>query len=210
MQPFFYNSENKRLWLQTGLKDCKVRRTVVLIIFLFLMFAGCQKNIVEKPVEVFIDGDGGFPAELVGTWKAEGDSGWEITFEEGGSISRAVIAFGQFELIPGKTSVVPMKKGQQSTLTPGKWFVDYSLKEKTLMVNIVVASFHLEAAGGHIDGNSSNILAGKVDFEANRWHTNWTVFRKAIASTAEIKDFDISTDPNYGETKEVIFKKVIE
>lgn len=187
-----------------------MRKLTILLLLVIVFIGGCQKTAQQEPVEVIIDGDGQFPTELVGTWTSEGKTGWEITFAEDGSISKVLVSLGKFEVIPGQTTVVSMKKGKKSVITPGQWLVQYSPAESALFVEIVLDSFHIEVGDGTIDGSSRSLFAGTVDLEANQWSTTWVLFREAIANTPEISNFDLSTNQDYGEAKQVVFNKVVE
>jgi len=186
---------------------------VVLFISCLLCFilVGCQDAVKkESPVEVFIADGQAFPEFLVGTWKAEGKSGWELTFARNGTITKAVIALGQFEIVPGQTAVVPMKMGKQSIIIPGQWVVQYLPSKSMLTVKIVLKSFHVEIGDGYLEGHSENIFVGHVDSDTNEWLAKWTLFRKATANTPETQNFDLSSDLDYGETNDLVFRKVTE
>ena len=183
------------------------RFTVLLLLAVLFVGGGCQKP-TQKLVEVLIEGDGQFPPELVGTWKADGKSGWEIVFEPNGSIASAVIPLGKTRLVPGEKTIVPMKMEGKSVYKPGQWTVQYSPADNMLFVEIVLENFHIEIGDGYIDGNSRNIVAGVVDMENEQWNTVWTLFRKAIANTPKTPNFDLSTHPEYGESKDIVFHKV--
>ena len=83
-----------------------MKRFVLLLVYIFLAaaLAGCQNSAAYKNgVEVTVDGDGQFPAFLVGTWKAE-EGGWEFVFEPDGKISSAIVSIGRVKLQPGRTT----------------------------------------------------------------------------------------------------------
>ena len=43
-----------------------MKKMILILMLGALLLGGCQEQIKQKPVDVFIDGDGEFAAELVG------------------------------------------------------------------------------------------------------------------------------------------------
>jgi hypothetical protein len=186
-----------------------MKKILIILSFLPVLLAGCQESVKQKPVEVYIEDGNQFPAFLVGRWIAQGKSGWEFVFEPNGTISSAVLALGQFKVVPGRTAKIPMKMGKKSIIEPGIWTVDYSAKEKRLCVAIVLKHFHVEIGNGILSGSSTYIFDGIVYPDEKRWVAVWTEFRQATTRIPRKPDFDMSTpDLVYGESQELDFRKV--
>ncbi len=170
------------------------------------VLSGCGEADKSSAVEVTIDGGVRFPAELAGRWKAGGKYGWDIVFEKDGSISSVIHTLGRFKLEPGKETIVPMKEEGQSVLDPGEWKVAYNPAGRVLEVEIVLDYFYCEMGEGHIEGDRRDIFAGPVSKDGKKWEVDWTFFMECTAMIGE-EPTDLSTDPEYGEKRKLIFKK---
>lgn len=174
-----------------------------------LLAGGCHKA-MDGPaaaVNVVVEGGKAFPAELAGRWRADED-GWELVFAPDGRIASAVISLGRVRVVPGRTTTVPTKTGGQGVFTPGPWMVDYSPDSGQFTVKIAMEHVRVEMAGNVIEGSSADVFAGPVDRTRGTWQTLWTTFTKYTGRTPEKPSFDLSTDPTYGETKPLTFRKV--
>lgn len=175
-------------------------------VFFLSILTGCQSP--NSGVEVIIEDNGQFPEFLVGTWRAEGKSGWEFVFEPDGTISSAVISLGRVRIEPGHVTTVPMKMGGKSIFEPGEWMVNYSPAVRVLTVKISLKNFYAELGGGIVEGKSTDIFIGEVSEDGRTWAVDWTAFLDCVARTPEKPDFDLSTDLDYGESQTLIFEKV--
>jgi len=85
------------------------------------LLGSCRSSAGNKSgVEVIIDGDGQFPAFLVGRWKAD-KGGWEIVFEPDGTISSAVVSLGRAKMRPGQVTAAQMKMGGKGLFDTKKY-----------------------------------------------------------------------------------------
>lgn len=185
-----------------------MNRVLILLccVFLSLTLTSCRNP--DNNVKVIIEGNGQFPEFLVGTWKAEVRSGWEFVFEPDGTISSAVVSMGRVRLKPGEVTTIPMKMDGKSIFEPGEWLVNYSPAGRELTVKISLKNFYAEFGRGVIEGKSTDIFIGEVSEDGNSWAVDWTSFLDCTAHTDEYPNFDLSTDPEYGESKTLIFEKV--
>ena len=188
-----------------------MRRLLILLfcsLFALAQLSGCQSPDRDKSgVEVIVEGGGEFPEFLAGIWKANSD-GWEFTFEPDGTISSAVHAMGRVRLKPGETTVVPMREGGKGIYEPGEWLVHYIPAERELTVKISLSNFYTELGNDILEGQNADVFVGEIDEEGNIWETNWTSFFDYTAHTAKNPNFKMSSDPNYGHRKNLVFKKV--
>lgn len=167
---------------------------------------GCQgptANLI--PVEVIIAGDGEFPASLAGTWKADRNR-WEITFEEDGTISNAVITMGTERIIPGQTKTIPLKKGGKGIYEPGQWTVQYSPDTRELIVNIVMAHIRLEMDGQILDGKTTDTFMGNVSEDGKTWTAIWSSFPDYTAYVPN--PVKLGSDPDDGPQGILKFTKI--
>jgi len=172
--------------------------------------SGCQSPDRDKSgVEVIVEGGGEFPEFLVGTWQAEGESGWEFSFEPDGTISSVIHATaGRVRLKPGETTVLPTITGGKGIYEPGEWLVHYIPADRELTVKISLSNFYTELGNDILEGQNADVFVGEIDEEGNIWETNWTSFFDYTAHTAKNPNFKMSSDPNYGHRKNLVFKKV--
>ncbi len=198
-----------------------MRRLLVLLVcglFALPQLSGCQRPDRDKSgvapappragVEVIVEGGDEFPEFLVGTWRAGGGGGWEVVFEPDGTISSAVHAMGRVRLKPGEKTVIPIIKGGKGIFEPGEWIVHYIPADRELTVKISLSNFYTELGDDVLEGKSTDVFVGEIDEEGNIWETNWTSFFDYTAHTAKNPNFKMSSDPNYGHRKNLVFKKV--
>jgi hypothetical protein len=181
---------------------------VLLLGGLVLLPAGCHRPRTDgaPAVKTVVVGGREFPDFLVGRWVAD-RHGWEFVLERDGRISSAVISLGRVRVTPGQTIIVPTRSGSEAIFTPGSWLVHYEPDTKTLTVKIVMDHVRAEMAGNILEGSSTDIFAGPVSPAGDTWQTEWTTFTCYTAHTPEGTSFDLSTDPVYGETEPLLFRK---
>jgi hypothetical protein len=161
----------------------------------------------NKGTDVIIEGKGEFPEFLVGRWKAN-EGGWQFVFEPDGTISSAVISMGRITMYPGEIARIPMKMGGISVFEPGPWLVHYIPKARELTVSIAIENFYSEMGGGVVEGSVRDIFVGTVDEDALTWKVSWTNFLNARSHTKKHPNFDLSNDPDYGDSRTITFEKV--
>lgn len=170
-----------------------------------LLVLGCQ-GLSNRGVEVVVEGDGEFPEFLVGRWKANGKSGWELVFEPDGTISSAVIALGRIKMTPGKVTRLPTRYGGKAVFEPGLWTVFYSPEHRELSVQVVIEHFYQDLGPHAIEGNNTDILVGPVSQDGKVWRAEWFMLGKYIALIPEPNEFSNVTEPLF--RKSLIFEKV--
>ncbi len=185
-------------------------RLLKLLVFLlsFSCLVGCNGSAGNKTgVQVTVDGNGQFPDYLVGRWKAN-EYGWEFVFEPDGTISSAIHSLARIEMKPGQPTIVPMKKGGQGVFEPGEWLVNYIPDTRELTVQVSLKNFRAQMGDNILEGKSTDIFVGPVSKDGTRWEAVWTSFPDYTAHTSEYPNFDMFPDPNYSETKMLVFEKV--
>jgi hypothetical protein len=189
-----------------------MRRLVTLFLccLVFMLLVGCS-NFGERKncVEVIVDGDGQFPPQIVGTWKAN-DGGWEFVFERDGSISSAVISLGRVKVKPGETTTVPMILGGRGTFVPGKWTVEYIHQQRKLIVEIVIEHFRAELGDNIVKGKTHDIFVGSVSPDGRLWWADRFSYPEYVADTGKYHNYALPSDPNDNPRESLIFQKVTE
>jgi len=176
---------------------------------LAVLVAGCHRPLKDsaRAVDVIVEGDTTFPEDIAGRWQAD-QHGWEFVFAPDGQLLSAVISLGRVRVVPGQTTTVPTKSAGQAVFTPGRWTVHYLPDANELTVKIAMDHVQVEMGGSTIEGSSTDVFAGPIDPAQGTWQTLWTTFTKYTGHTPERPSFDLSTDPTYGETKPLTFRKV--
>ena len=176
---------------------------------LVLLSGGCHKPIDKQTpaIDVVVEGNKAFPSDIAGRWRADED-GWEFVFAPDGRIVSAVISLGRVRVVPGQTATVPTRTGGQGVFTPGRWAVEYAPDSSQLTVKIAMDHVRVEMAGNVIEGSSTDVFAGPIDPVQGTWKTLWTTFTQYKGRTPEKPSFDLSTDPIYGETKPLVFRRI--
>ena len=183
-----------------------MRKILIILFFFSVLFAGCQDVAKKDTIEVTIKGNGRFPLELAGTWKAQGKTGWELVFEPDGYISSAVIEFGKTSMEPGQTTKYPTKYGGKGIFEPGKWKVYYEPRLQRLTVEINVKHFYQDLGKYAMEGSISDFLVGEISEDGKTWVVDWF---NAIKVTALLPKPTIIEDMTELEYKEkLVFEKV--
>lgn len=180
-----------------------------LILSLWAMLSGgCSRPWRDQAdnVQVIVEGGGALPSSLAGRWQAQ-QHGWEFEFEPDGRISSAVISLGRVRVVPGTTTTMPTRSGDQAVFTPGPWTVLYAPSTRELTVKITMDHVRVEMAGNIVEGTSTDTFVGPIASTGRTWQAQWTTFTQYVAHTPDNASFNLSTDPTYGETKPLIFDK---
>ncbi len=184
-----------------------MRQLIILISIsmALLVSTGCQSG---NNMEVIIDGDGGFPEFLVGTWKMKGRH-WEIVFEPDGSISSVVHYIVPVTLHPGQTTIVPTLEGGKGIFKAGQWSVQYT-QGGELAVSISLEHYHLEMYSDIVEGSSLDILIGPVSEELKTWTPIWSTYPQYTAFTKDYPEGKVlpTDDPSIINKGVRIFTKV--
>jgi hypothetical protein len=173
-----------------------------------LLAGGCHspRAIQTGPVDVIVEDGKAFPDDIAGRWKADTD-GWELVFAPDGQIVSAVISLGRVRVVPGRTATVPTKSGGEGVFTPGRWTVHYAPDSDQLTVRIVMDRVRVEMGDTTIEGSGTDVFAGAIRPAEGAWQTQWTTFTHYTGRAPGRPPFDLSTDPTYGETKPLTFRK---
>jgi len=159
-----------------------------------------------EPVAVATQDGSPFPAALAGRWKSD-RHGWEFVIEPDGRISSAVLSFGRIAVLPGQTTTLTTKTGEQATLTPGPWAIHYDPASGMLTIKIAMEHIHVPMTPNLLEGSSNDVFTGIVAPSMDTWQAGWTTFTSYKAHTADGQSTDLSTDKTYGETVALVFTK---
>lgn len=184
-------------------------KRLMLLLFCFsfcVKLSGC-KSLAGDGVEVTIDGIGQFPDFLVGTWKAE-EGGWEFVFEPDGTISSAVVSIGRVKLRPGRKTVVPMQMGGKGIYKPGRWSVQYSHKQRELIVEIVIDHFRVELDDDVVEGSTRDFFIGSVSTDGKSWWADRLNFPEYVVDTDKYHNYKLPFDQTDSPRESILFKKV--
>ena len=187
------------------------RRLLVLALCLSaFLISGCPNNAaIKNGIDVIVDGDGQFPASLVGTWKAN-QGGWEIIFESDGKIASAVVSLGRVKMEPGRVTTVPMELGGKGTIKPGLWSVQYLKQQRQLIVEIEIESFRVELGENIIKGRTRDFFIGEVSKDGTYWWADRFSYPEYTVDTAKFPNYKLPADPNENPKESLLFQKVPE
>ncbi len=172
------------------------------------LLGSCRSSGGNKSgVEVIIDGDGQFPAFLVGRWKA--DKGvWEIVFEPDGAISSAVVSLGRVRMKPGQVTTTNMILGGKGLFEPGQWTVQYSQEKRELIVEIAIEHFHVELGDKVVQGRTRDFFVGLVSSDGQLWWTDRFSFPEYIVDTKKYPNYKLPFNHDDNPRESLIFQKV--
>lgn len=153
-----------------------MKRSIVLIGCVFLLFGGCQVPVRNNSgVEVFVKDGGKFPRFLAGTWEANKNNDlnyWRIVFEPDGAISSAVIPLGEVEVRPNQTTEYEGPKGEPGFFKAGDFQVYCNPQSRELSVNIKIKQFYLERVlewNVILKGSWEYFIVGDVSEDGKTW-----------------------------------------
>lgn len=130
-----------------------------------MVFVGCQGRMggaLGGGVPVL-------PADIAGTWKAEG-SPWRIELSPDGTVLSAVIAMGEVEIRPNETTNIEGQHGEPGIFSAGDCSVEYDPANRELMVTIEMERIYMDM-GTILDGNSAYYFIGPVSADFTTWET---------------------------------------
>jgi hypothetical protein len=185
------------------------RLAAALLCGLFVsLLPGCHNPIPKQSgVEVIVDGDGRFPEFLAGTWKAD-SGGWEFVIEPNGAISSAVVSLGRVRLKPGQVTTVPMQLGGKGVFEPGLWAVQYSHKQRELIVDITIKHFRVELGDSVLKGSTHDVFAGSVSEDGRLWWAQRFSRPRYIADTKKYHNRKLTVPPSDEPREGLLFRKV--
>jgi len=146
-----------------------MKRTIVLIGCVFLLFGGCQKVRRNNVSE--------FPQSLAGAWEANKDNlnYWRIVFKPDGTISSAVIALGEYEVKPNQTTKTKGPDGEPGFIDAGDFDAFYNPKSRELTADIKLKQLYLDLGVSHgvIKGSWEFFITGEVSEDGKTWAGDW-------------------------------------
>lgn len=181
----------------------KLSATIITCYLVLSLLSGCQGP--GSGVEIVIADGGQFPDELVGKWRADKNA-WEFVFEPGGGISSAVIAFAMVEMTPGKVARFKTLYGGKGVFEPGLWTVSYDPESRDLSVEVVIKHFYQDLGDSALTGNMTDILAGPVSADWQRWEVDWFMSGRLVALVPDPNEFLNTKEPEF--RKKLVFEKV--
>jgi hypothetical protein len=178
-------------------KDRNMKKIYTLVCCLFIF--GCQSSLEtnNNQVKVVIENNGSFPEGLVGKWKANDESAWEVEFQEDGQIASAVIEFGKVRVIPGQISKYPTRYGGKGIFEPGIWKSFYEASTCNLSVEIKIKSFYQDIGTGAVEGSIEYILIGDILEDYNLWTVDWFAKYNITALLPEPTVLEDMNEPVY-------------
>jgi hypothetical protein len=183
-------------------------RWMFVTFWLAVLVAGCRRPLTDsaRAVDVIVEGNKAFPEDIAGGWRAD-QHGWEFVFAPDGQLLSAVISLGRVRVIPGQTTTLPTKSGDQAVFTPGRWTVHYLPDTSELTVKIAMDHVRIEMAGDILEGTSTDVFSGPIRPTDGVWQVQWTSFTRYKARTPTNISFDLSTRSEDGETLPLTFTK---
>jgi hypothetical protein len=192
-----------------------MNRILLSIIFIGLAaVSGCQETdkttSTPEPMEVFLDGTGTFPQQMVGIWENE-SHGWIIRFEKDGHIRKIRHTVGRANLIAGEKSTFPLIRGGEGIIEPGLWTLQYNAIDRELTVEISLDKFSYKIDNNLVTGSSIDVFIGKIpEAGETEWRPEWISHPLYVASTADkvYQDYELPFEEGDEYQGEIVFKKV--
>jgi len=182
----------------------KLTATIITCCLVLSLLSGCQDP--HRGVDVVIGGDGQFPEELVGKWRADKNA-WEFVFEPGGGISSSVVGLGMVKMTPGKVARFKTRGGGKGIYEPGLWTVGYDPETRDLSVEVVIKHFYQDIVKPQaLTGNMTDILGGPVSADWQRWEVDWFTYGRLVALLPDPNEFSNVKEPHF--RKKLVFEKV--
>ena len=188
-----------------------VRHTagVVVCLIAAILPTGCHSPSTPRQsgLTVTIEGGGGFPSELAGTWKADRD-GWEMVIEPDGRLSSVVISLGRVRIQPGKSETLATHGGGEGFFESGTWTVHYNPQTNDLTVKIVMRHVRIGMAEAVLEGTGTDVFTGPISAADGIWQAQWTNFGRYLLSMPDGSVSELATDETYGETNALTFERI--
>ena len=133
---------------------------------------GCQDD--NKVIGVSVDGNGGFPEFLAGTWKADKHD-WQISFEDDGNISSIVhfVWTLPIDINEGGFFVEGPDEGTHALFVMGPCEAEYDGKTRELSVKIILDHYSIKLPHGTLEGKSHDFFEGPVSEDGKTWKAGW-------------------------------------
>lgn len=178
------------------------------VIAAFLL-TGCQgpaKTTNDPNMVVLLTDSKAFPKKLAGKW-IEAENKWEITFEKNGTVSSILHPFGLVNIVPGKTTIVPLIDDGNANIQAGKCVVQYSHQTRELVIEINIDNMLWNKGKEILEGNSKDIIWGKVSDDGTTWEAQWQSFPKYFVTTEGYNKYELPMDEGGDDKGIIVFKK---
>lgn len=133
---------------------------LILLMFLSLIMIGCQDNAVQSEGQVTPDKKA-FPEFLAGTWRGD-RLGWVLVIEPDGSISSAVVAFGQTEMEPNTKLDVKGQGGGHGAYEAGDFTLEYDTQSREITVSLELIDIYMYMVKAELKGSIEYLISGTV------------------------------------------------
>ncbi|MHC4521488.1 MAG: hypothetical protein ACYTAS_23085 [Planctomycetota bacterium] len=185
------------------------RALTALLCLLVAAGGGCHSSHPNPGMSVVVEGGGPFPAALAGRWQADRD-GWEFVIDSDGRIVSAVLSLGRVRITPGQKTTMATRSGGEGVFEPGEWAVYYEPGTSQLTIKVAMDHVRVEMGDTVLEGSAIDILSGAVSTDEGIWQVQWSAFNKYTVEGAAKPAVDLSTHPDYGETKALTFQRISE
>lgn len=132
----------------------------ILLIFLSLIVIGCQDNSVHSKGRVTPDKKV-FPEFLAGTWRGD-RLGWVLVIEPEGSISSAVVAFGQTWMEPNTKLDVEAREGGHGSYESGDFTLEYDTQSREITISLELIDIYMYMVKAELRGSIEYLISGTV------------------------------------------------
>ncbi len=126
----------------------------------FILMAGCQDNTIHPGRQV-APNKKTFPEFLSGTWRGD-NMGWELVIEPNGSISSAVVAFGQTRMEPNKKKDIQGKGGGHGAYEAGDFVIEYDTENREITISLELKDIYMYMVEAELKGSIEYLISGTV------------------------------------------------
>lgn len=181
---------------------------ILAMTFLGIYCNGCSNDYTLKRnnIDVVAIGSKEFPKELVGNWVSD-QAGWGISVEIDGTIKSIVHPLGHCYIEPGKENTYPLIDSGKGLMIPGKWTLQYTKKNRELVIEIVIDHFSWTKGPQQLEGNSRDVLYGIVSDDYKTWRVTWDAFPEYHVRTESVNDVILPVDESLIEQGTFVFDK---
>lgn len=150
--------------------------------------------------------EGRFPKFLAGTWDSNDGmppdaavgAKLEIVIEPNGAIYSANTPFGTPTLRSGeRVDFNNVETGGKGFYKAGLFIADYKPAIRELKVELPIENYRIETEdGGIVEGESTDILIGRVSQDGKTWRADWYSLSKIYVTADYYKHYLVPSDPN--------------
>ena len=103
-----------------------------------------------------------------------------------------------------------MQMGGKGVYKPGMWSVQYSHKQRELIVEIAIEHFRVELGDDVIQGRTRDFFVGSVSTDGKSWWANRLTFPEYVVNTGKYHNYKLPFDPTDNPRESILFQKVTE